>query len=380
MRKRQALGLHRHPSALREKTPSVSEPAPKKVRWSRKTVQRRATRLRKYFVVLMVLIIGGVAGVEIYQYRTARMWGSELFLLEEIVVAGNKRISTDEVLRALPLTLYTTTMQEVVPRRLEALLRDQFVDFKEVEVVREMPGRVWVRVVERQPLARVRVDGKVVVIDEEGVVLERPFKEKQNERIATLPVVTTNIVEGETRGVPLQGNGLREALRLLALNREHSLAKSKPVSLAHPVREVPSNETPSSKVPLRVLRPDELKDQPLDIESVDARDPRRIVVRFRPTYHREVTAWFSEDYLAEGLNNFYRAYTYRLLTVPMAYDVSVVPSAFAASSGIQESSPVFSAGTVAAAAAGIPSFFLQERYDARFESTLYITSTGGHHG
>lgn len=343
-------------------------------------MQRRAIRLRRYFVALLVLVVGGVAGVEIYQYRTARMWGSELFLLEEMVVAGNERIPTDEILQALHLTLYTTTMQEVVPRKLESLLRERFVDFKEVEVVREMPGRVQVRVVERQPLAQVRVGGKTVVVDEEGVVLKRPFKEKQDERRAALPVITADIFQGETPNVLLQGKGLRAALRLLALNREHSLAKSRPASRADLVRSAAPKETAPSTIPLRVLRPDELEDRPLEIESVDARDPRRIVVRFRPTHRRGVTAWFSEDYVAEGLNNFYRAYTYRLLTVPMAYDVPVVPSAFAASSKTQESSPVFSAGTVATAAAGVSSFFLQERYDARFESTLYITSAGGHHG
>jgi len=103
-------------------------------------VQRRATRLRWYFIILLALVVAGVAGVEVYQTRSSRMWGSELFLLEEIVVEGNDRFSSEEIAQALGLKLYTTTMQEVVPRELASRVQSAFGDLKEVVVVREC---VW---------------------------------------------------------------------------------------------------------------------------------------------------------------------------------------------------------------------------------------------
>jgi cell division protein FtsQ len=392
---------------------------------------------------LLALIVGGVAGVEIYQYRAARMWGSELFLLEEIVVEGNDRIPSDEIAQVLGLTINATTMQQVVPRNLESRVRAAFVDFKDVEVVREMPGRVRVRVVERQPLARVRVDGETLVIDEEGVALERPFKlavppatknepksggtalsatteaQKQDiaRRVAALPLIDAQVSRGDLANAVVAGDGLVSALKLLAFNREQSIARARPASLANLVRPTPPTDpttppAPKPKTPRRVLRVAELEDRPLEVESIDAKDPRKIIVRFRPHHRRGVTAWFSEGYLADGLSNFYRAYTYRLLTVPMEYDAPLVASASAATAlsranalsltpsspmienressrehtqpGIrpgvasQESSSQTSA--VVSSTTGISSLFTQERYDARFESTLYITSTGGQNG
>jgi hypothetical protein len=276
----------------------------------------------------------------------------------------------------------------------------------------------------------VYVDGKTLVIDEEGVALERPFKlsvpsantsETQRAefaaRAAALPLVVAKVSREENSGA-VSGEGLSTALRLLALNREQSVAKSRPASLANGVHPTPPQPTdapaPKPKTPQRVLRVHELEDRPLEVESIDARNPRKIVVQFKHHHRRGVTAWFSESYLAEGLSNFYRAYAYRLLTVPIEEEPRLVSSASTATppagreqtlsstpsslmrgnqessrervstgvrSGVVPQESSFPSSAVASSTNGDSSPILYERYDARFESTLYITtSPGGQNG
>ncbi|MBM3213944.1 FtsQ-type POTRA domain-containing protein [Candidatus Poribacteria bacterium] len=449
--------------ASRRATRPDAQPAlPRRSRLSRRTVQRRAKRYRWYFVILLAMAAVGVAGFEAYQYRSSKTWGSELFLLEQVAVEGAQRISESELIDSAGLVINTTTMQEVVPKRIEETLSTAYPDLKSVEVAREMPGRAVIRVVERVPVARVRIGSETHIVDEEGVVLVRPFVIRSESHLRAEPQTHTPAhrnpmapapmdavllaresgrlpwVEGPLAivGEPVahvEGTSLASALDLVAMNARMSLSDFVPNPLP-PVRAVVADEGGSGTVRVerdpaeRVLRRDEIERRPLSIERVRALGNGQLVVTFRQHARRGVTAWFSEGYLSSGLSNLYRVYVHRLLTVPTRYsgleDADGVASSVADSSsslppssphvdvsresspspasgaGSRVEEPVASAGAdqeqeshvrranVAAdsqsADARKQRPWIEERYDARYESTLYISSiaqmSGGQNG
>jgi hypothetical protein len=246
-------------------------------------------------------------------------------------------------------------------------------------------------------------------------------KETVASQMAALPLIRGTVTPPEKPEMPVEGEGLDLALRLIRMNETMSLAKARPATMQGIVRPTvlttPAEAFTSSgmdkKRPMRVWDVSELQDTPLRIQSVQVSNPDKIIVRFQPHAQRGVTAWFSENCLEQGLSNLYRVYVYRLLTVPMVVtapsesSVSAQPSPPRGAS--QESSNLSPETSQTAAVKPLPDAsqedgtresspmetsnsspprsvlqrpLLEERYDARYTSTLYITSamSGGPNG
>jgi cell division protein FtsQ len=417
---------------------SRRSPLAEKVRHHRKTVQRRTTRYRWYVVGILTAVVCSVTVVETQQYRTSKVWGSELFRLEEVRIEGNERITTDEVVEALGIEVGRTTMHDVVPDTLGARLRATFADVQEVVVRREMPGTVRVRVVERRPMARIRNGGAMLVVDRDGVVLARPFVTPRGqqaavgnagvapdraiaEQIRALPLIVGVPAPSSKPGTQLEAEAVRLALDVIHANSamalsavagdEHAMLGAPGSSDAGHATRTASGSPSTSAAP-----PPRLAAKPLAIERVDARSPHRIVVRFRPYAHRGAIAWFSEENLEQGLKNFYRVFVSRLFTHPAVPRLSS-PTAGAASGPphasptggetspepspsvgnaessqtplssalphAQESSPLQPESSPTLSSSPNRPLVVpeEERYDARSNSTLYVTSvSGGHNG
>lgn len=96
---------------------------------------------------------------------------SRVFTLKEIVIEGNERFSDAEIAAISGLVLGEDTLKIEKTRISGNFSRSNYVELDSVEIL--YPDRVLLRVRERCPCATVSCAGVILVIDDEGVILER---------------------------------------------------------------------------------------------------------------------------------------------------------------------------------------------------------------
>ena len=96
---------------------------------------------------------------------------SRVFTLREIVVQGNEAWSDAEIAALSGLILGEDTLKIEKSRIKGNFLRNHYVELIEMDIL--YPDRVLLTVRERQPRAAVNCAGVILVIDAEGVILER---------------------------------------------------------------------------------------------------------------------------------------------------------------------------------------------------------------
>lgn len=273
------------------------------------------------------------------QYRQARVWGAELFLLEEIRVSGAERFSAEEILAVLDLSRGETDMTDVVPGDIHDVIATEFPDLLDVAVTRDVPaGALSIAVIERQPIARVisagpagSVDG-VEVIDGDGVVLLRPFATptEGGDPGVTADDLPSIAVDGPaTVAGMFDGPEVFRALRLIQAYEDATAGR-----------------------------------QPADVGvrlgSVDARNPSRIEVGLLDATGGRRTAILAEQTMAAGLRNVMLVTRQRAAVASRGLTV-------VSSDGEAEDTE---------SAEGVKSG-RTELIDARFESTVYVKSIPG---
>jgi cell division protein FtsQ len=98
---------------------------------------------------------------------------------DDVLVTGIHFVSRDEVLNALGLPLHAgaaASGANVFRLSLEAK-REQVESIawvRSATLMRVLPGRLLVQVVERTPVAFANVDGRVSLVDDEGTLLDKP--------------------------------------------------------------------------------------------------------------------------------------------------------------------------------------------------------------
>jgi cell division protein FtsQ len=140
----------------------------------RRRVSHRLRWLLWGFVALVPL---GLVGYELAAFALS----SPLFVLgspEDVVVVGNRFVSREEVVNALGFSLETKWRAGVNIFRLplEAKRRDveEIPWVRSAALTRAFPHRLVVQVQERAPVAFVKSNGRVNLLDADGVVLEKP--------------------------------------------------------------------------------------------------------------------------------------------------------------------------------------------------------------
>ena len=94
---------------------------------------------------------------------------SSVFALHSVTVTGTRTLSESEIRRTAGLRSGTPLLwidPDALARRLRALPR-----VRDARVELRFPHEVWIHVVERVPVATVRLPAQTVVVDREGVVL-----------------------------------------------------------------------------------------------------------------------------------------------------------------------------------------------------------------
>lgn len=138
---------------------------------------RVSRRLRISIFVIGVLLPVGLAG---YSLATFAL-NAPFFVLnspDDIVVEGNHFVSREEVLGALGISLRGDTRSgtNVFRMSLEACQRgvEALPWVRTASITRILPHGLLVHVAERTPVAYANVGGHVSMVDEDGMLLEKP--------------------------------------------------------------------------------------------------------------------------------------------------------------------------------------------------------------
>jgi len=118
-----------------------------------------------FFAALTVLVGLGAALIFGYRYVTT----TPALGLTEITVTGNMRLSYGQVLEVAGLRLGQNSLGVNVSRVEAALSRNPWVEF--VTVRRELPDKLFITMVERQPSFWVRQDGALYFADAKGATI-----------------------------------------------------------------------------------------------------------------------------------------------------------------------------------------------------------------
>ncbi|MHC1750999.1 cell division protein FtsQ/DivIB [Humidesulfovibrio sp.] len=119
------------------------------------------------FFLASVLVLGVLGTGLIYSYRLITT--TPALGLTEISVSGNQRLAYGQVLEIAGLRLGQNSLGVNVTRVEAALSQNPWVEF--VTVRRELPDKLFITLVERQPSFWVRQDGQLYFADGEGKVI-----------------------------------------------------------------------------------------------------------------------------------------------------------------------------------------------------------------
>jgi cell division protein FtsQ len=138
---------------------------------------RISRRVRVALFVIGVLLPVGFAGYGLATFALT----SPFFVLkspEDIVVVGNRFVSREEVLGALglPLTGNLKTGTNVFRMSLDVRRRgvETLPWVRAASVTRILPHGLLVHITERTPVAYANVGGRVSLVDDDGMLLEKP--------------------------------------------------------------------------------------------------------------------------------------------------------------------------------------------------------------
>lgn len=119
------------------------------------------------FFLASVLVLGVLGTGLIYSYRLITT--TPALGLTEISVSGNQRLAYGQVLEIAGLRLGQNSLGVNVTRVESALSQNPWVEF--VTVRRELPDKLFITLVERQPSFWVRQDGQLYFADGEGKII-----------------------------------------------------------------------------------------------------------------------------------------------------------------------------------------------------------------
>lgn len=109
------------------------------------------------------------------------------FAVEDVKLSGRKQVAADFVMAALQVERGMPILRYDPRAAQERLLENPWIRSAKIE--RRLPHTVFIRIVERVPVARWQVDGKLVLVDAEGVALSTDETPEIMERYRHLPIV-----------------------------------------------------------------------------------------------------------------------------------------------------------------------------------------------
>ena len=129
------------------------------------------------------------------------------FTVRNVKIKGNTFISMDELSHYLKGVQGKSILSVNLKGVANKIKNHPWV--RDVSVRRELPGTIWVDVLERTPAVYVNTDSKLYIADEEGVILGNNSGE-----LLRLPVVYGIDISGIKSGVKSREEGLKSAIEV----------------------------------------------------------------------------------------------------------------------------------------------------------------------
>ncbi len=151
---------------------------------------------------------------------------ADAFAIREIVIDGNRQLEAIDVRRAARLQIGSNIFEFSAENARNHLLQHPWIE--EAKVVRKLPGRVRIEILERKPVALVALD-QLYLVSEEGAV----FKRLGVDDPVDLPVITGIASERFYDDFEYRKAILLRSMALLQDYEGAGLAKREPVSEIH---------------------------------------------------------------------------------------------------------------------------------------------------
>lgn len=146
--------------------------APKRVQVRRGAVTKKvAARLKVVIIVLIVLGLFGTVTAYLYSYGK-HSWRFRVESSDNIEITGNKHVSRSQVMQVMGGDIGRNIFFVPLEGRQKQLEQISWV--KSASVMRFLPNRLRVDIVERTPIAYVQFGQRVELIDGAGVLMEIP--------------------------------------------------------------------------------------------------------------------------------------------------------------------------------------------------------------
>jgi cell division protein FtsQ len=171
-----------------------------------------------------LVVAGAVAWIGQQTIEYART--ADAFAIREVVIEGNHRLEAIDVRRAAGVQIGSNAFEVSTETARDHLLQHPWI--KEATVVRRLPNRVRIDIVERTPVALVALD-QLYLVSEDGAV----FKRMGVDDPADLPVITGIASERFYDDFKYRRAVLLRSMALLQDYEGAGLADQEPVSEIH---------------------------------------------------------------------------------------------------------------------------------------------------
>ena len=144
----------------------------KRVPVRRGTLPRKAaSRIKLLMLALLVVGALGLMAVTLYRYGT-QSWRFRVDSSDNIEVLGTRNVTRSQILNALGADIDRNIFHISLDDQKKQLEEIPWIE--SATVMRLLPNRIRVDVLERVPVAFVEVNGRIALVDSHGVIMDMP--------------------------------------------------------------------------------------------------------------------------------------------------------------------------------------------------------------
>ena len=189
-------------------TPGVAVPADRRFRRAEASPVRRRRGRLIWIIARWLLVALLVAASAVWGGR--RLVASDLFLVRDITVRGNTRLSVGEVETLLEGIRGENVFLVDLEHYRRQVMDSSWVE--QVAISRVLPGTIVVDVVERTPIAVARLNQQLYLVDRTGNIVD---EYRAEHHAFDLPVVDGLLTAPEDGTAPIDADRLRSTVALL---------------------------------------------------------------------------------------------------------------------------------------------------------------------
>lgn len=265
---------------------SFANAKPKHNRTERIRAQRNRSQVRSWFMAGTLIIIGITAAVCIAlslpqkAYNSAKdrlvLFSGRVGLdVRDVFVEGRRNASLDLIMSAAQVKTKTPILAYDIDTICDNLLKVDWI--KTATVQRRLPNLLYIKLVERQPIALWQRQGQHYLVDKDGVVIKSPILEA----FKALPIVAgVNAPAHTPKLLDLLDKFITVRKHLTAMvrvrERRWDLTIDRTITI-----KLPEEGLEDALARLSILL-DEQKIAPGDVISVDLRLPKQVIMRLTP--------------------------------------------------------------------------------------------------